>query len=102
MKYHNISSYKFVSLDPDTLPSLRDTLLEQALKFDIKGSILLSTEGINLFIAAKEPSLTDFTDYLKTKPEFSNLWFKLSESDHVPFKRMFVRIKNEIISMKQP
>jgi len=102
MKYLNLSSYKFIELQPHTLAPLRDAIKQKALEYHIKGTVLLSPEGINLFIAGEKISIDLFTAYLTAIPEFSDLWFKTSESGHIPFKRMLVRIKHEIITMKQP
>lgn len=102
MKYINISAYKFIALPSETLVPLKAALLENTANWGIKGSILLSTEGINLFVAADPQAITRFTDYLNAIPEFSDLTYKRSESDHIPFKRMRVRIKEEIICMNRP
>lgn len=102
MKYLNLSGYKFITLDERILPNLRQDLLQHAMENQIKGSILLSPEGINVFISAEEAAIYSFIDYMRSIPEFSDLWFKESLSDQIPFKRMLVKIKDEIITMKQP
>ena len=96
----NIAFYKFVQLSG--LPELRDEVKKTALEFELKGSILLSEEGINSFLAGKPESIRAFISYLSAKPEFSELEIKESWTDHVPFKRMIVKIKKEIIAMGQP
>ena len=45
----NISAYRFVAL-PDA-PALRERLHAQALELQLKGTVLLAEEGINLFLA---------------------------------------------------
>lgn len=102
MIYLNLSAYKFVTLESTTLPLLQHTLKENALDHEIKGTILLSTEGINLFLAGKPESLHLFIKCIQEIPAFSDIWFKFSESDFIPFKRMLVRIKKEIITMNRP
>src|SRR4051812_29186865 len=102
MKYLNLAAYKFISLTPEQLILLRDNLKKVSLANEIKGTILLSLEGINLFIAGKGEAIPPLTDYLKTVPAFADLIYKQSESDFIPFKRMRVRIKKEIICMNQP
>ena len=54
----NISTYKFVNL-PDA-PALRDLLHGWALELQLKGTILLAGEGINLFLAAPEAAVRGF------------------------------------------
>jgi UPF0176 protein len=102
MKYLNLSGYKFISLAAETLPLLREQLIQSAREHHIKGSILLSPEGINVFIAAEEAAIGAFIAHMQALPGLADLWFKKSESDSLPFKRMRVRIKDEIITMKQP
>lgn len=98
----NISAYRFVSLDSTRLPTIKEDLLPKAKSLDIKGTILLSTEGINLFLAGTQKHIDLFFTHLDTYPEFKALTKKLSSSHEQPFTRMLVRIKKEIISMGCP
>lgn len=95
----NVSAYQFVSLNSDDLPSLKQTLLAKAKSLDIKGTILLSTEGINLFLSAPAQTIAAYKAFLSTFNAFKNLPYKDSPSLEQPFTRMLVRIKKEIISM---
>lgn len=96
----NISSYKFVAL-PDAI-DLQDTLLARALALELKGTILLAGEGINLFLAGPADAVRDFVDQLRTDARFADLAPKESWSDHQPFKKMLVKVKGEIIRMNHP
>lgn len=102
MNILNIATYKFISLAAETLPILRDQLKQKAQQCGIKGTILLSTEGINVFLAGEIAAIELWMDDIKTIPEFFDLTFKRSESAYIPFKRLLVRIKREIITMQQP
>jgi len=102
MTYLNIASYKFINLSAEYLPALQNELKQQAAALQIKGTILLSVEGINLFLAGTHDAINVFIHHLTKISHFNNLIFKRSESDHLPFQRLRVRIKSEIISMKQP
>lgn len=96
----NISSYKFVSIPEDELPSMRKNILMRALELDLKGTILLSCEGINHFLAGLETNIKKMKAYLEdTYPCFEGLAYKYSYTDRKPFNRMLVKIKNEIIPM---
>ncbi len=92
----NIAAYQFVTLED--LPSLRSELRQLCLKLQLRGSILLSEEGINLFIAGARGSIDKFVVHLHGTPEFKELPIKESLSDEQPFTRMLVRIKKEIIA----
>ena len=96
----NISSYLFVAL-PDA-PALRDLLHARAIAADLKGTILIAEEGINLFLAGPAESVRGFVTELKQDPRFATLEPKESWSDHQPFRKMLVKVKGEIIRMNMP
>ena len=96
----NISAYKFVNL-PDA-PALRDLLHGWALELQLKGTILLAGEGINLFLAAPEAAVRGFVARLHQDARFADLVPKESWSASQPFKKMLVKVKNEIIRMDHP
>ena len=96
----NISAYKFVPL-PDAV-ALREVLLARALQLELKGTILLATEGINLFLAGSRDNVTAFLDALRSDPRLTDLRTKESWSAEVPFRKMLVKVKPEIIRMNHP
>ena len=96
----NIAAYLFVSLDG--LPDLRTKMLEECNSRELKGTILLTGEGINLFLAGRTDALRGFLDWLRTDPRFAPLQAKESWSDDQPFKKMLIKLKNEIIRMNHP
>ena len=96
----NISAYRFVSL-PDAA-SLRVTLREQAQAAGLKGTILLAEEGINLFLAGDAERLRGFVAQLRQDPRLTPLEPKESWSQTQPFRRLVVKIRQEIIRMNHP
>ncbi len=92
----NISAYCFTPMDG--LKELRAELIRDCRCMGLKGTILLSTEGINLFVAGREEDITQLMERLRSLPGLENLDPKVSHSDHQPFNRMLVRIKKEIIA----
>ena len=98
--YSNISGYLFASLD--NLKEWRTTLIEECKMHQLKGTILLSTEGINLFLAGKREDIDHLISVVRGIPGLEKFQAKFSESDHQPFNRMLVRIKKEIISFGVP
>ena len=96
----NISCYKFTPL-PDA-DELRETLRARALELDLKGTVLLAEEGINFFLAGPGEAVHRFVDLLKQDPRFADLNPKESWSSHVPFRKMLVKVKREIIRMDHP
>ena len=101
MPFLNISTYRFVELDD--LPALRDRLEASAGAAGLKGTLLLAHEGINLFMAGEEPALRAWiAGSLLAEPPFAGLPTKDSWSDTMPFRRLKVKIKNELIRMNHP
>ena len=92
----NISCYQFAELSG--LKEMRARLLEQCKKLGLKGTILLSTEGINMFVAGVRENVDALVDELRGIPGLAGLKPKYSESAEQPFRRMLVRIKQEIIA----
>ncbi len=96
----NIAAYLFVSLDD--LTELRSKILDECNSRHLKGTILLTAEGINMFLAGGETELRGFLDWLRQDSRFTALQAKDSYSETQPFKKMLVKIKNEIIRMNHP
>ena len=100
MNYLNVSAYKFVEIA--TLEDLRAELRQRCLAAGLKGTVLLSHEGINLFLAGLESGLRGVLAWLAADARFASLPIKESWSAEQPFNRMLVKIKREIITMKKP
>ena len=96
----NIAAYKFVPLD--SLPELRTRLLGLAGDAGLKGTILLAEEGINLFLAGAADAIDAFLLELRADARFADLEVKFSYSGDVPFRKLLVKIKREIIRMNHP
>lgn len=96
----NIAAYQFASLSG--LKEWRADLLELCRAHALKGTILLSTEGLNLFMAGALESVEILLTELRRRPGLETLAAKYSESAHQPFTRLLVRIKKEIIAFGVP
>ena len=95
-KVVNIAAYKFVPLAD--LGPLRGRLLRFCKEWHLRGTILLSPEGINLFVAGAAESIDLLLAELRSWPGLADLRPKVSETDQQPFNRMLVRLKKEIIA----
>ncbi len=98
MKFNNIAAYKFVELSQ--LDSLKQALLEKCRALAIKGTVLLSPEGINLMLSAPLAAIEAIKQQLSAIPQFSDLIYKESLSERCAFKRLFIKIKPEIITLR--
>ena len=93
----NIAGYRFVDL-PDR-DDLRDPMLERCMELDLKGTVLLSPNGINFFLAGDGDSVDAFLQNLESDERFRGIPIKISHTDYQPFRRMLVKRKREIISL---
>ena len=88
---HNISAYCFAPLQE--LQALRSKLTRACQIWNLRGTILLATEGINLFVAGSADEVDQLLCLLRSMPGFEGLQPKISESRTQPFSRMLVKIK---------
>ena len=96
----NIAAYLFSDIEDPLL--LCEHLLARATALDLKGTILLATEGINLFLAGEADAVRGFVAELRADARFDALETKESWSAAQPFRRLLVKVKREIIRMDHP
>jgi UPF0176 protein len=89
--------YKFVTLED--FHELREPLLDACIASGARGTILLAHEGINGTIAGTREAIDQVLAYLRSDPRLANLEHKESFDDHLPFYRMKVKLKREIVTM---
>ncbi len=95
-RFTNLAAYRFASLGE--LEPLRAELRAKCMEAGMRGTILLSPEGINFFVAAESAACDRFLARLRSIPGLAGLRPKISVSDQQPFNRMLVKIKKEIIA----
>jgi UPF0176 protein len=104
MQIVNIATYKFVAI-PEPV-DLVAPLQERCDQLALKGTVVVATEGINLFLAGYRAAVDQFLAFLSEDQlfaeKFSQLDIKSSLSAGQPFKRMVVRVAKEIITMRHP
>ncbi|MEO8313908.1 MAG: RluA family pseudouridine synthase [Pseudomonadota bacterium] len=96
----NIAAYRFALLE--NLRELRASLLARCKALQLKGTILISSEGINLFVAGSADSIEALLSALRGITGLEGIAAKYSETAVQPFTRMLVRIKKEIIAFGVP
>jgi len=96
----NISAYRFVALHD--AGALRERIRERAGGAGLKGTVLLAEEGINLFLAGMADDVHGFVAWLRDDARCAELQVKESWSANVPFSKLLVKVKREIIRMNQP
>jgi UPF0176 protein len=96
----NVSAYRFVEFDD--APTLQARIRAQAQRLELKGTVLLATEGINLVLAGDAVRLRAFMAWLRAEPRLAALVARESWSNAVPFARLLVKVRREIIRMDCP
>lgn len=95
----NIAAYLFVAIDDADALAVR--LRARAEADGLRGSMLVTPEGLNLFLAAEEAPLRGFLAWLREDARFAALHAKESWSAALPFKRLRVKRKAEIITFRR-
>ncbi len=95
----NIAAYRFVAIDaPDALAvRLRDW----AEAFELRGTVLVAPEGLNLFLAGEPASIDAFLEHLRADSRFADMQVKTSVSETLPFTKLKVKVKPEIIAFRR-
>lgn len=95
----NIAAYHFAAIDdPASLAAALRVSIEAR---DLRGTVLVAGEGINLFLAGHEADVRGFVAELREDARFAGIVVKESWSEAVPFARLKVKVKPEIISFRR-
>jgi UPF0176 protein len=104
MTYKVAALYQFVPL-PD-FRDIREPLRRICADLELKGTLLLALEGINGTVAGRPRAIDSLVDELRHGPLFGgrldNLELKFSTAAGMPFGRMKVRLKKEIVTLGSP
>ena len=95
----NIAAYRFTAIhDP---AALRASLAARADALALQGTVLVAPEGHNVLLAGRPSDVRRFLAELRADPRFKDLSAKESWSDAVPFARLKVKLKREIIAFRR-
>ncbi len=97
---HVFSFYRFVSLS--SLDDLRAELQTQAVANNLLGTILLANEGINGSVVGARADIEAFLEGISVRAEMAALSGRWTRAHQAPFKRMRVKLREEIVTMGQP
>lgn len=92
----NLSGYRFVHLDD--LPTIQAGMKEAFSEIGMQGSVMLASEGINVSIAGTREQVTAARQWFDKDARFADLWLKESYSAEVPYRRLRIRKRTEIIA----
>ncbi|MFI5236841.1 MAG: rhodanese-related sulfurtransferase [Ignavibacteriales bacterium] len=95
-QYKILLFYKYVNLtEPEKLVSEH---LQWCIANNIKGRVFFADEGVNGTVSGTLNDIEKYKTHLTSYGEFKDLWFKEDFADEHTFKKMHVRLKNEIVS----
>ncbi|UGY09573.1 oxygen-dependent tRNA uridine(34) hydroxylase TrhO [Phyllobacterium pellucidum] len=89
--------YRFARLD--YYQSLQEPLAKLCCGLGIRGTLLLAAEGVNGTVAGSAAAIQQLVDFLNAEPAIAGMELKYSYASEMPFKRMKVRLKKEIVTM---
>ena len=100
MSYFIATFYKFVPISE--LETTRKQILAWCQTKQIKGTIILAEEGINGTVAGTAEAIADLLASLRSLAGFADLEAKKSTSTKLPFAKLKVKIKPEIVTLGLP
>jgi len=92
--------YRFTRLSD--LAAIKPPLAQLCCTNGVRGTLLLANEGINGTIAGTDDGIDAVLAHIRTLPGCADLEVKDSRAATMPFHRMKVRLKREIVTMGEP
>ncbi|TKD71526.1 rhodanese-related sulfurtransferase [Pseudalkalibacillus hwajinpoensis] len=96
--YRVLLFYKYVQIDQ------AEEYVEEHLAFckenNLKGRILISEEGINGTLSGTIEDTQKYMDMMHADERFADLFFKIDEATEHPFKKMHVRYRDELVTLR--
>ncbi len=99
LKYKVAAFYNFLSISDQDIILLKDQLTDLAKNYEIKGTILIASEGVNGTVCGTEVAITFFLERLKKILKISDISFKYSWTEKQAFRRFKARKKKEIVTI---
>ena len=101
MSFQIITFYEFKRFDAALLPALKTSLREAMAANSIKGTIILAEEGFNSTVCGEPDHVTAFVCAAE-KVLDTTLVYRSSAYEERPFRKIDVKIKPEIVTLKRP
>lgn len=94
----NIAGYQFTTIDDVEKVFQKAQVI--CSETHIKGNIFISPEGINLGLASTQSDIEYFLQKLDSLCGLNNLLLNTTYSDYIPFKRLLIKIRSELVPTK--
>ncbi len=92
--------YRFTRFDNPA--AIQGPLAALCCGLGVKGTLLLAREGINGTIAGEDAAVEAVLDHIRALPDCEDLRPKTAWAERMPFYRMKVRLKKEIVTLGEP
>ena len=97
MDYQVLLYYKYTTInDPETFATEH---LDFCKDLELKGRILVSTEGINGTVSGTTEATNKYMEAMQADPRFKDITFKIDAAEGHAFKKMHVRPRKEIVAL---
>ncbi|WP_020006976.1 rhodanese-related sulfurtransferase [Salinicoccus albus] len=97
MKYQVLLYYYYTDIEaPEEFAAEH---LELCTDMNLKGRILVATEGINGTVSGTVADTERYKEYMENHPLFEGITFKIDESEDHAFKKMHVRPRPELVNL---
>ncbi len=96
-EYLVILYYHYTKLNE--LETFRNIHQEFCDRHNLLGRIYVASEGINGTLSGLKDDVLAYMEYLKNDQRFEEIVFKVDEADKHAFKKMHVRVKNELVNL---
>jgi len=99
-RYRVAALYRFTRFEDPA--AIREPLAALCCRLGVKGTLLLAREGINGTIAGEDAAVEAVLEHLRALPGCEDLTPKTAWAERMPFHRMKVRLKKEIVTLGEP
>ncbi|MEN2768755.1 rhodanese-related sulfurtransferase [Ornithinibacillus xuwenensis] len=96
--YRVLLYYKYVEIDDPEVFAKEH--LQKCKEMDLKGRILVAKEGINGTVSGTIESTNKYMEMMHNDPRFADLTFKVDNHDGHAFKKMHVRPRKELVTLR--
>ena len=102
MKISVTTFYKFFPQSEEQVKARREALFKLGNELELKGLLLIGTEGVNSTLSGAEDKVNQFKGHLLDILQLDNMTFKDSYADRIPFRRWKVKVRDEIVTIGRP
>lgn len=97
MNYYVLLYYYYTTIEDPA--AFKEEHLSLCLDLNLKGRIIVASEGINGTLSGLKSDVNHYMDHMKKDERFKHILFKIDEADRHAFEKMHVRVKKELVNL---